>query len=297
MTRSLTGRVVLITGAARGIGAELARMAASRGAKLSLVGLEPDRLAALAAELGEGHVWFEADVTDQAALDAAVAGTIDRLGGIAVVVANAGISNNGTVASNSADALVRTVDVNLNGVIRTVSAALPAVTARRGYFLIVSSAAALASCPGLAAYSASKIGVEHFAGALRIELAHQGVAIGVAHPAWIDTDLVRDQLTEVAAFNAMLARMPWPFNTVLPVDTCAKALIRGIERRRRKIHVPDVLAVMETLRPFFMGETWEKQSAKNMGPLLQRLETDVLALGRSFGKQSVGFGERERKSS
>ena len=297
MASSLSGKVVLITGAARGIGAELARMAAQRGARLSLVGLEPERLAALAAELGEGHVWFGADVTDQASLDAAVAGTVERLGGLDVVVANAGIASNGTVAANPADALVRTVDVNLNGVIRTVSATLPPVTERRGYFLIVSSAAALASCPGLAAYSASKIGVEHFAGALRIELASKGVAVGVAHPAWIDTDLVRDQRSEVSAFNDMLARMPWPFNTVLPVETCARALLTGIERRSRKIYVPDALAVMEAIRPFFMGELWEKRSAKDMGHLLQRLEADVIALGRAFGRQSAGFGEAERKSS
>jgi NAD(P)-dependent dehydrogenase (short-subunit alcohol dehydrogenase family) len=291
MNRSLNGQIVLITGAARGIGAEVARMAAARGAKLSLVGLEPERLEALASELGPDHAWFPCDVTDQASLDAAVAGTLARFGGIDVVLANAGVASNGTVAATPAEAMVRTVDVNLNGVIRTVSATLPTITERQGYYMIVSSAAALAACPGLAAYAASKIGVEHFASALRIELAAKGVAVGVAHPSWIDTDLVRDQRAEVAAFNDMLARMPWPFNTVIPVETCAKALVGAMERRARKVFVPEALAVMEAVRPFFVGDFWEKRAAKDMGRLIERLEADVMALGRAFGSRSAGFGE------
>lgn len=91
MAQSLSGKVVLITGPARGIGRETARRLAARGARLALVGLEAERLEALAHELGAGHAWAEADVTDQAALDGAVAHTVRALGGIDVVVANAGV--------------------------------------------------------------------------------------------------------------------------------------------------------------------------------------------------------------
>src|SRR4029453_14519934 len=119
------------------------------------------------------HPWFECDVTDQDAVDRAVADTVDALGGIDVVVANAGVSNNGTVAVNPPDALARTIEVNLLGVVRTVSAALPPVTARRGYLLLVSSAAAFTVLPGMAAYCASKAGVEQFGNALRLEVAHK----------------------------------------------------------------------------------------------------------------------------
>ena len=160
MRQKLDNKVVLITGAARGIGAETARRLVKRGARVALVGLEPDRLAAVAGELGDRAVWFEADVTDQEAVDGAVAGTVAAFGGIDAVIANAGIANNGTVAVNPPDALVRTIEVNLVGVIRTVSAALPHITERRGYVLIVSSVAAFTMMPGMAAYAASKAGVE-----------------------------------------------------------------------------------------------------------------------------------------
>src|SRR5687767_13626117 len=117
MASSLSNKVVLITGAARGIGAETARQVAKRGARVSLVGREPQLLEALAKELGPGHAWYEADVTDQASLDRAVAGTVATLGGIDIVFANAGIASNGTVAITPVDALVRTIEVNLIGVV------------------------------------------------------------------------------------------------------------------------------------------------------------------------------------
>src|SRR3954469_13372334 len=125
MTPDLTGKAVLVTGAARGIGAETARRLAGRGARLALAGLEPERLRELAAALGPAHLAVEADVTDTDAVRDAVAAAVTHLGGLDVVVANAGIANHATVAVSPAEALLRTIDVNLAGVVRTISAALP----------------------------------------------------------------------------------------------------------------------------------------------------------------------------
>ena len=158
MTSSVRDKVVLITGPARGIGAATARLLAARGARLALAGMEPERLAPLAAELGEAHRWFECDVTDQAAVERAVVGSVEALGRIDVVIANAGVASHGSVATTPMAAMARTIDVNLTGVVRTVSATLPHVAAARGYYLLVSSASALAPGAGLATYAATKIG-------------------------------------------------------------------------------------------------------------------------------------------
>lgn len=292
MNYELSGKVVLITGPARGIGAETARRLAARGARLSLVGLEPELLASLASELGAGHVWFECDVTDQAALERAVAGTAEALGGIDVVIANAGVACNGTVAVGPVEALVRIIDVNLTGVVRTVSATLPHVVERKGYYLLVSSAAALAPFPGISTYAAAKSGVEQFGNVLRLELAHKGVAVGVAHPSWIDTDMVRDARDDLAGFSELLGKLPGPFGRVTPLRDCADAFVRAVERRRRKVYVPRTLAAAAALRQLLMSSLADYLMNRQTRKTLPEVEAQVRALGRSFGAHSCGLGAK-----
>jgi NAD(P)-dependent dehydrogenase (short-subunit alcohol dehydrogenase family) len=289
MRQRLDDKVVMITGAARGIGAETARRLVAKGARVSLTGLEPERLAALAGELGERAVWFEADVTDQESVDGAVAGTVAAFGGIDVVLANAGVANNGTVAISPADTLVRTIEVNLVGVVRTVCAALPYVTERRGYVMIVSSTAAFTMMPGLAAYAASKAGVEQFANCLRLEVAHKGVKVGSVHPGWIDTDMVRDTRADLKTFDEALERFPYPLNATTSVEDCADAIVDGIARRRSRVYVPRAIGAVQALRTLVTGPVaaWLiRREAKTMVP---ELEAEILGLGRYFGGSSVAM--------
>ncbi|MEV6815136.1 SDR family oxidoreductase [Micromonospora sp. NPDC051296] len=289
MRYDLRGRTILITGAARGIGAQLARVAAARGARVALVGLEPALLRQVAEELN-GH-WYECDVTDQAGLADAVASTVERYGGIDVVVANAGVANLGTVATGPVDALVRTIDVNLSGVVRTVSATLPHVVAARGHVLIVSSAAAFAAMPGMAAYCAAKAGVEQFGNVLRLENRRRGLTVGTAHPIWIDTDLVRDIRDDLASFRDAQRKLPWPLSTVVSVERCADALLRGIERRRRKVYVPRSIALVQALRPVVLSGMSDALITRFGGAdLVEQMEDEVRGLGRSFGRTSVEKG-------
>ena len=194
----LDGKIALVTGAARGIGAESARRLARKGARVALVGLEPEELARVAAQCGSNAAWFECDVTDTDALARAVEGAVERFGGIDVVMANAGIAVAALVRSVEPAAWERVIEVNLLGVWRTVRTCLPHVIERKGYILPVASLAAAAHSPVMSAYSASKAGVEAFADCLRQEVHHLGVDVGVAYFSWIATDLVAagDDATE-----------------------------------------------------------------------------------------------------
>lgn len=285
VTMDLAGKNVLITGAARGIGAATARDLAARGARLALVGLEPEGLAALADELGPGHTWAEADVTDGAALETAVAAVVAELGGLDVVVANAGIASFGTVRTIDPEAFAKTVDVNLTGVFRTVHAALAHLIETRGYVLVVSSLAALVPTMGFSAYGASKAGVEAFADALRIEVAHHGVGVGCAHMSWIDTDMVRDAEQDLTSFRESRSQMPWPMNSVTSVHECSAAFVRAIERRSRRVNVPRAIGINHWIRPIVHSRVVDAVLARGAAKSLPRLEAEVTRLGRSVSEK------------
>jgi NAD(P)-dependent dehydrogenase (short-subunit alcohol dehydrogenase family) len=286
---SLAGRAVLITGAARGIGAELARKAAARGARVALVGLEPEELARVADELGPEHLWVEADVTDPEALKAAVQRTVDTFGGLDVVVANAGIVPLTTVMTSSAHALARTIEVNLIGAMLTTHAALPAVAERKGHVLLISSAAAFTVLPGLSAYCAAKAGVERFGDALRLEVAHRGVTVASAHPTWIDTDMVRDTEAALPTFAETRKQLPGPLGAYTSVEACAEALVENLETRRRRVFVPGSVGVISAVRQVVTGAVAEKVMLVAAKRRVPQLERDIAALnGQEFGRNSVG---------
>ncbi len=200
---AVADKVVFITGAARGIGAEAARKLAKSGARVALVGLEPELLEKLAAELGSDRaVWFEADVTDLDALEAAAEGTVERFGGIDVTIANAGVAPLKATTMIDPELFDKTVAVNLGGVFRTLRATLPHVTERSGYLLPIASMAAAVHAPMMGTYSATKAGVEALANSLRTEIAHTGTKVGVAYFSFIDTDMVRRGFATASAQHA-----------------------------------------------------------------------------------------------
>jgi NAD(P)-dependent dehydrogenase (short-subunit alcohol dehydrogenase family) len=240
-------KVVLITGASRGIGADAARRLAKRGAKVSLVGLEPELLAQVADEIGPEAAWFEADVTDWDALGRAVDATVEHFGGIDVVIANAGIAPFGTVATIDPGDFERTIEVNLLGVWRTVRTTLPHVIARQGYILPIASLAAALHPPMLAHYAATKAGVEAFSDSLRSEIAHTGTRVGVAYFSFIDTDMVREGLDSPAA-NVLRDATPGPFSKTAPLSAAGRAIERGVERRADKVWAPRWVLPMTWLR-------------------------------------------------
>jgi NAD(P)-dependent dehydrogenase (short-subunit alcohol dehydrogenase family) len=287
---SLQGKVVFITGGARGIGAEVARRLRNKGAKLVLIDLDQAELDSLAAELGEERVLtVAADVRDLAAMQAAADLAVERFGGIDVAVANAGIASYGSVLNVDPEAFKRVLDINLLGVFHTARATLPALIERRGYLLIVSSLAAFAAAPGMAAYDTTKAGNEHLANALRLEVGHLGVGVGAAHMSWIDTALVRDTKADLPAFGQLLAALPWPLNKTTSVDRCAAAFVKGIEGRAARVYCPRWVALFRWGKPGLSTRIGEAIVRRGAAGLVPQMDAEVAALGRSVSAYNVGF--------
>lgn len=229
---TLAGRRVLITGAARGIGAATARRLHERGARVVVAGIEPELLERVAEDCGD-TLAVRCDVRDREQVEAAVQAAVDHLGGLDVIVANAGVAAQLPILGGDPAVFERTLQVNLLGTYYTLRAAAPHIAHDRGYALAISSLAAAVHPPLLAAYSASKAGVEALGDALRIELASSGARVGVAYFAELDTDMTsRGFGTEAAS------RLERPIRRVAPLKVGVDAIERGIINRSRRVVAP-----------------------------------------------------------
>jgi len=275
----MSGQVVLITGAAKGIGAETARRLAARGARVALIDRDPE-VERTAASIGASAAAWLGDVTDSPSLDDAVTGVVERFGGIDIVMANAGIANYGTIRSGRVEEFARTIDVNLTGVYRTIAAALDQLIERRGYVLIVASVASYTPLPGGAAYAASKAGVDSLAATLRLELDRDGVTVGSAHPCWIDTDLVRSAEAAMPSFATLRGKLPWPAKAVTSVAECADAIAEGIETRALRVYVPKSARLISAVRSLIMSPRVQGPTRRHLPPDLDRLDREVEAARR-----------------
>jgi NAD(P)-dependent dehydrogenase (short-subunit alcohol dehydrogenase family) len=244
--RDLAGQVVVVTGAARGLGAELSRQLTSRGARVALLGLEREELQETAASC-EGSAAWEVDVTDGVALSKVAAEVAQRFGRVDALVVNAGIGAGGPLLMADPAAYDRVLEVNLMGSIRTVRAFLPALVQSRGYVLQVASLAALTPVPLMTAYCASKSGVEAFAHSLRVEVAHHGVRVGVAYLSWTDTDMVRgaDATPGLGEFRS---KLPGPFARTYPLGPAVTRIADGVAARRRSVYAQAWLRLLPGVR-------------------------------------------------
>jgi NAD(P)-dependent dehydrogenase (short-subunit alcohol dehydrogenase family) len=283
---TLSGKVALVTGGGRGIGAATARTLVGRGARVVLADIDPGTLSELVGQLGEDRATaIAADVTSLADMESAVAHAVERFERLDVVVANAGIASYGSLTAVDPAVFRRVIDVNITGVFHTVRAATPALVANRGYVLVVSSLAAYAPAPGLAAYNASKAGVEHLANALRLELGYRGVDVGSAHMSWIDTPMVQDAKNDLTAFQQMLSTLPGPLGATTSVEACAEAFTRGIETRALRVNVPGWVGVMRWLKPVLTSRLAARRALRDAREIVPMMDEEVARLGRSASER------------
>jgi NAD(P)-dependent dehydrogenase (short-subunit alcohol dehydrogenase family) len=246
---SLSGKVALVTGGARGIGFATAQELVAHGARVVIVDLHEDAVEQAAGRLGADALGLAADVTDRDALDGVVEQIVERFGGLDVLVANAGIASRGaTTLAAEPEQFERVIEVNLLGVYRSVRAALPEITRRQGHVVVVASIYAFFNGVGAAPYAMAKAGVEQLGRALRVELKPHGAGASVAYFGFIDTEMVHQAIDADPLVDRLMAASPKVLRKRLPPSAAGAAIVRGIERRQPRIIRPRRWTVLSVLR-------------------------------------------------
>lgn len=218
----MQGKVVVITGASRGIGAAAARVFAKAGAKVALLARSEAEISALAADLGDGALAIRCDVAEAASVDGALQAVIAKWGRIDVLINNAGVIEPiARIAEADPKDWGRAVDINLSGVFHGLRFALPIMRAQgTGTILTVSSGAAHNPLEGWSAYCASKAGAAMLTRVAHLEEAAHGLRIMGLSPGTVATDM---QVTiKASGVNPVSQLLP---SAHIPADWPARALL------------------------------------------------------------------------
>jgi NAD(P)-dependent dehydrogenase (short-subunit alcohol dehydrogenase family) len=230
--RDLTGTVVAITGAARGIGAATARALAREGARVAIGDLDGDLAAGVVDELGTEAIARKLDVTDRSGFAAFLDEVEDELGPLDVLVNNAGIMPVSGFHEESAESIARQLEINLHAVIFGSQQAIQRMKPRgHGHLVNVASAAGKGGFPGVVTYCATKFGVVGLCEALHHELHGSGVDVSCVMPA-----IVRTELTDGVKDN-------WLIKTSTP-EQVADAIVGALKRPRLDVFVPRSLGAL-----------------------------------------------------
>jgi 2-hydroxycyclohexanecarboxyl-CoA dehydrogenase len=206
-------RVAVVTGAASGMGLAIARHLAARGDKVGLLDMQGEAVLQAAEELrkeGVAAIAVKADVTDRAAVDAALDAVRTQLGPIRIMVTAAGLDSFDPFTNITIESWERTLAVNLTGTFHCLQAAVPdMVAARWGRMVTISSSSAQSGSPHMAHYVASKAGVIGLTRALALELAPHGITVNTIPPGMIDTPMLRraEASGNIGKIEKLAARM------------------------------------------------------------------------------------------
>lgn len=270
----IENKVILITGAASGIGRAVAEAMRARGGRMVLVDIDAPSCERLAEALGGGSLPLAADVTDAEAMKRVVHKAVERFGRLDMVFANAGVVNNpATVANMDETEFERVLTVNLFGAFRTIKPCLPHILESGGHILVSSSIYAFMNGTTAAPYAASKAAIEMLGRSLRGELAGTGATAGVLIPGWVQTRLASPGLggNPIATRLQRLA-FPGPLKRAITPAEVAAAVIRGVERRAPRIIVPRRWIPLSLLRgPVAMLSDAILDRQKDLHKLIRKL--------------------------
>jgi UDP-glucose 4-epimerase len=259
------GRVVVITGAAGGIGAALARKFVGGGARVALLDLELERLEPLADELVDGGadvLSIVCDVTSLDACSAAIDEIVDRFGGVDVLVANAGITHLGRFADTEVSVIERVMDINFFGSVNITKAALPSLTERAGQIVVMSSIAGLAPLATRTGYSASKHALHGFFESLRTEVAADGIGVTMVCPSFVRTD-IGDRALGGDGGRPTIERTQ--MGVPIEPDDLADLIVSAVDERRRLV-LPFRDARRAALLSRFAPRLYDRIMIKRLAP-------------------------------
>ncbi len=246
-------KVVLITGASSGIGAELAWQLGQAGAKLALTARRKAPLEGLAQRLAAsgkpGSLVAECDVTKDGELEQAVVETIRRWGKLDVVIANAGFAVVGALKELGVEDYRRQFETNVFGVLRTIYVALPEIEKSRGNVAIIGSVSGWTATPGASPYAMSKFAVRALANSIRPELRVGGVKVTLVSPGFVVSNIRR--VDNQNRFHSG-AKDPIPGWLVMRTETAARQILRAIARGKREAVITrhgKILVLLERFMP------------------------------------------------
>jgi NAD(P)-dependent dehydrogenase (short-subunit alcohol dehydrogenase family) len=224
---SLEGKVALVTGGGRGIGAAVARRLGNDGARIAVTGRTRGEIDAVAAELG--GVAFAWDIADRQATDAMVRDLVVQLGRVDILVNNAGVAQSAALHSVDDELWDRTLEINVTAAFRLCRALVPAmVAAGWGRVINIASNAGVSGYPYSASYCASKHALVGLTRALAVDLAATQVTVNAVCPGWVDTQMSQRAVARIADKTGRSAAE-------------ARSVLEGMSPQRRMLE-PDEVA-------------------------------------------------------
>jgi short-subunit dehydrogenase len=245
-------KVVMITGASSGIGRALVYEFAQQGAKIAMAARNMDELLRIEQDLqarGVEALSVQTDVSREADCRAFVEQTVERFGGVDILINNAGISMRALFEEVDLDVIRRLMEVNFWGMVYCTKYALPHLLASRGSVTGVISVAGFIGLPGRTGYAASKFAVRGFLNTLRVENLKRGLHVLVAAPGFTASNIRKSAL---AADGSQQGESPRAEDKMMTAEQCARIIVRGIRKRKREI----VMTFVEGKISLFLSKWW-----------------------------------------